>query len=200
MVTSTSCWLPGASARPMVHSAIGGCPPRGGEMLRRQGGARAGALSAIAAMAALGAPGGVALATARSATARQLAGAPVNPLSQPVAIAKAGRSLYVLDRNAVGRFDLRTSTYSNFAGTRYLAGSADGTGAGARFNGPQGITTDGVNLYVADTGNHTVRKVVIATQAVSTIAGLAGSPGSADGTGSTARFNQPSGIGADSAN
>jgi len=56
-------------------------------MVRRQRGARAGALLAIAAMAALAPPGGVALATAPSATARQLAGAPVNPLSQPVAIA-----------------------------------------------------------------------------------------------------------------
>ena len=56
-------------------------------MLLRRGRARAGALLAIAAMVALAPPGGVALATAPSATARQLAGAPVNPLSQPVAIA-----------------------------------------------------------------------------------------------------------------
>jgi len=52
---------------------------------------------------------------------------------------------------------------------------------------------------VADTNNHTIRKVVLATGEVTTIAGLAGSPGSADGLGSTARFNAPSGVAVDTA-
>ena len=42
---------------------------------------------------------------------------------------------------------------------------------------------------MADTNNHTIRKVVLATGEVTTIAGLAGNPGSADGMGSAARFN-----------
>src|SRR5213079_193597 len=87
-----------------------------------------------------------------------------------------------------------TSNLSTPYGVRPLAGSADGTGTAARFNDLQGLVTDGTNLYVADAGNHTIRKIVIATGVVTTIAGSAGSAGSGDGRGSAARFNQPFGI------
>jgi hypothetical protein len=53
------------------------------------------------------------------------------------------------------------------------------------------------NVYVADTFNHTIRKVT-PDGVVTTLAGLAGSSGSADGTGSTARFNEPRGVAVDS--
>jgi len=77
------------------------------------------------------------------------------------------------------------------------AGSADGTGSAARFNEPWGVAADGSgNVYVADTHNHTIRKITPAG-VVSTLAGLAGSPGSADGTGSTARFEGPWGVAVD---
>jgi hypothetical protein len=46
------------------------------------------------------------------------------------------------------------------------------------------------NVYVADTDNHTIRQLTPAKM-VSTLAGLAGSSGSADGTGSSARFYGP---------
>jgi hypothetical protein len=73
-----------------------------------------------------------------------------------------------------------------------MSGSSDGTDAAARFFNPQGITSDAAgNLYVADSGNDTIRKVVIATGAVSTLAGTAGMPGSSDGTGAAARFSYP---------
>src|ERR1035438_8571457 len=76
-------------------------------------------------------------------------------------------------------------------------GSADGTGVAARFANPWGVAADTAgNLYVADTDNHTIRKVT-AVGAVSTFAGLAGLSGSADGTGSGARFNQPQGVAVD---
>ena len=39
------------------------------------------------------------------------------------------------------------------------SGSANGTGTSASFNIPYGITTDGTNLYVADRGNHLIRKI-----------------------------------------
>jgi sugar lactone lactonase YvrE len=54
------------------------------------------------------------------------------------------------------------------------------------------------NVYVADTWNCTIRKVT-PTGGVTTLAGLAGSPGNADGTGSAAQFNQPSGVAVDGA-
>src|SRR5438132_28329 len=69
------------------------------------------------------------------------------------------------------------------------AGSTDGTASGARFNFPSGVAVDRVsNVYVADWGNSTIRKIT-PDGVVSTLAGLAGSLGSADGTASAARFS-----------
>jgi sugar lactone lactonase YvrE len=91
-------------------------------------------------------------------------------------------------------------TVSTLAGQVLSIGSSDGMGGAARFNYPSGVTTDNSgDLYVADTDNHTIRKIVASTGAVTTLAGLAGSSGSADGTGSAARFNNPSGVAVDSA-
>jgi hypothetical protein len=85
------------------------------------------------------------------------------------------------------------------AGTAGSSGSADGGAGVARFNQPYGVAADHAgHVYVADSGNDTVREVD-AGGTVSTLGGLAGSPGSADGTGSAARFNGPGGLAADSA-
>ena len=78
-------------------------------------------------------------------------------------------------------------------------GSANGTGTSASFNTPSGITTDGTNLYVADRENHLIRKIVISTGVVTTVAGT-GSQGSANGTGTSASFKYPSGITTDGTN
>src|SRR5947207_2104669 len=89
------------------------------------------------------------------------------------------------------------STYEPYSFTTFAGlppGSADGTGSAARFNSPGGVAVDSANnIYVADTSNSTIRKITPA-RVVSTFAGLAGSPGSANGTGSAARFNFPSGV------
>ena len=91
------------------------------------------------------------------------------------------------------------SAITTLAGRAGSAGSADGTGSAARFYYPRGVAVDSAgNVYVADTGNHTIRKVTPAG-VVTTLAGLAGSSGSADGTGSAARFNYPPGVAVDSA-
>src|SRR5437870_8892472 len=111
------------------------------------------------------------------ATARQLAGSIPNPFLETEAVAKAGDSLFVIDAHGIDRIHLPTTAFSLFAGSRGAAGSTDGTGQAARFNDPKGITTDGTNLFVADTGNHTIRKIVIATGVVTTIAGVAGQAG-----------------------
>jgi uncharacterized delta-60 repeat protein len=88
---------------------------------------------------------------------------------------------------------------TTLAGLAGPSGSLDGTGSMARFAYPSGVAVDNAgNVYVADDGNHTIRKVTPGG-AVTTLAGLAGSYGSADGTGSTARFNSPSGVAVDSA-
>jgi hypothetical protein len=117
-----------------------------------------------------------------------------------VAVDGAG-NVYVADTlNNTLRKVTTSGVVSTLAGTPGSSGSSDGPGTAARFQGPQGLTIDSAgNLYVADTNNHTIRKVVLATGEVTTIAGLAGSPGSADGLGSTARFNAPSGVAVDTA-
>src|ERR1035437_403540 len=87
---------------------------------------------------------------------------------------------------------------STLAGLAGVSGSADGTGSAALFNQPQGVAGDGAgNVYVADTGNHTIRQIAPGG-VVSTLAGLAGISGSANGTGGSARFYQPEGVAVDS--
>jgi len=88
---------------------------------------------------------------------------------------------------------------SLLAGNPYGPGSQDGTGAAAAFNSATGVATDSVgSVYVADTGNDTIRKIT-PEGVVSTFAGTAGMTGSADGTRAAARFNQPRGVATDSA-
>lgn len=113
--------------------------------------------------------------------------------NNPFGVAADATNLYVTDTNnfTIRKIVLSSGVVSTFAGT---ALGSDGTGAAARFNTTNGMTTDGSNLYVADTANHTIRKVVISSGAVTTLAGLALTSGSADGTGVAARFSYPSGI------
>ena len=88
---------------------------------------------------------------------------------------------------------------STLAGSAGLVGSADGSGAAARFHFPRGVATDSLgNVYVADESNHTIRKIT-SGGVVSTLAGSAGLFSSADGSGAAARFSVPSGVATDSA-
>jgi len=83
------------------------------------------------------------------------------------------------------------------AGMAGYSGYADLNGPLARFSGPLGIARDGLgNVYVADAGNHAIRKIA-STGAVSTLAGGSGS-GYADGTGAAALFHRPWGVASDS--
>lgn len=80
-------------------------------------------------------------------------------------------------------------------------GTANGTGAVARFNGPAGIAVDSTgNIYVADTFNHTIRKITLAAGVgtATTFAGTALMAGTADGTGANARFAFPHSLSVDS--
>jgi sugar lactone lactonase YvrE len=89
-------------------------------------------------------------------------------------------------------------TITTFAGSAGIVGSADGTGTAAQFNQPGGVVVDGSgNVYVADTGNATIRKITPAG-VVTTLAGSPATRGSTDGTGSGATFNQPGGLALDS--
>ena len=87
---------------------------------------------------------------------------------------------------------------STFAGSPGISGSADGLGTNALFNAPQGVAADSSgNVYVSDTGNFTIRKITPGGM-VSTLAGLAGNAGSANGMGTNAAFYEPEGVAVDS--
>ena len=84
---------------------------------------------------------------------------------------------------------------STLAGTG-IRGQADGTTATAQFDSPTDLAFDGQgNLYVADFGNHNIRKITPAG-VVSTLAG-SGIAGFANGPGAMAQFNGPIGIAVD---
>ncbi|MBF9224358.1 NHL repeat-containing protein [Hymenobacter ruricola] len=94
---------------------------------------------------------------------------------------------------------LNTGAVTTLAGTAHQPGTADGVGAAAGFRFPLGVAVDGNGtVYVADQSNHVIRRISPAG-AVSTVAGLALSPGTADGSGSTARFRYPYGVAVDGA-
>ena len=117
----------------------------------------------------------------------------------PFGVTTDGTNLYITDRNnhTLRMLNIATGAVTTLAGTAGTSGTTDGTGTAARFNSPYGITTDGTNLYVADTFNHVIRKVAIASGVVTTLAGNAGTSGSTDGIGTAALFNDPHGIATD---
>src|SRR5262249_47770343 len=92
-----------------------------------------------------------------------------------------------------------TGVVTTLAGTVGATGAADGSGSAARFNYPQDVVVDGVgDLYVADGVNHVIRKIT-SSGVVTTWAGAAGQPGTANGTGRAASFYGPCGLPLDSA-
>ena len=105
-------------------------------------------------------------------------------------------NVYIADTgNHVIRKITSGGAVTNLAGLSGVSGSDDGAGSNARFNKPQGIIVDNAGtVYVTDTGNFTIRKIT-AGGVVTTLAGLAGVSGTNNGTGTTARFAQPEGIG-----
>src|SRR5690606_24340014 len=107
-----------------------------------------------------------------------------------------GGSLFVADGGEANRI----RRIGPDGAVRTLAGGAegfvDGTGSAARFHTPSGLAVDALgNLYVADTGNHAIRRVTPGGD-VTTLAGD-GTPGFRDGLAGQARFHGPMGVAVD---
>ncbi|WP_438479087.1 immunoglobulin domain-containing protein [Oleiharenicola lentus] len=115
-------------------------------------------------------------------------------------------TLYVADSGTSVIYKITSQGSIAFAGARYdpfysgnipIGINRDGLGTDARFYQPYGLALDhSGNLYVADSGNQTIRKITPDGN-VTTLAGTPNIRGSVDGTGSTARFAGPVSIAVD---
>ncbi len=117
------------------------------------------------------------------------AGLAINPNTNELMVAD-------LDNNQIRKVEryINNATQqvvTTFAGVKLLNGAyLDAAKASAKFNGPVGIAVaSNGDIYVADRNNHVIRK--ISGGNVTTIAGLAGTSGHTNGTGSAARFSAP---------
>ncbi|WP_420475669.1 hypothetical protein [Noviherbaspirillum sp. ST9] len=119
--------------------------------------------------------------------------------NQPLGLARdSSGNLYVADSaNHTIRKIAPSGAVTTLAGTAGISGSNDGAGAAARFSALKGLAVDsGGNVYAVD--NSAIRKIS-PLGVVTTLAGVAGELGDADGTGSAARFRRPWGIAVDAA-
>src|SRR5262245_299905 len=119
-----------------------------------------------------------------------------------VAVDSTGTTMYIADADmhVVRKVDA-VGTITTIAGSPGISGTGgDGGPATSGFlNGPQHLALSGTTLYVADTGNHRIRKVNLAALPSPTISLVAGStPGYQDGLILTAKFNAPNGVAVDS--
>ncbi len=110
-------------------------------------------------------------------------------------------NLFVADagNRVIRKITLKAGSWvtTTLAGNPGVAGSADGTNGGARFQSPSALAADAAgNLFVLDDEAHVLRKITMqGTNAiVTTLAGVAGETGSADGANSEVRFNLPQGL------
>jgi sugar lactone lactonase YvrE len=121
------------------------------------------------------------------------------PLDSNPLAASTTFTLTVTDQGGTATAQVRVlaGDLALFAGSPTNAGDANGSGSAARFYGPTGLATDSAgNIYVADTGNDTIREIT-PQGAVTTFAGEPQVPGSNDSATGTAHFNQPSGVAVD---
>jgi sugar lactone lactonase YvrE len=97
--------------------------------------------------------------------------APTTPLAFPGKVVANGDRLIIADTNH-NRIVVTTldGTVRQVIGSG-AAGLVDGTRDSAMFNHPQGLAVDGETVYVADTDNHAIRRVDLASGEVTTIAG-----------------------------
>lgn len=112
-------------------------------------------------------------------------------------------NLYVADsgNNAIRKVTQGGVVSTVAGGGIGVVGSTNGATASATFNAPRGVAVDAAgNVYVADTGNHLIRKIAagqVTTFAGSTLSGFFG--GFANGTGTASMFDSPMDVAVDGA-
>jgi hypothetical protein len=116
---------------------------------------------------------------------------------RPYGVATDGTNVYVADtgNNMIRQIVISTGVVTTLAGS-VAGGSFNATGTAASFSSPTGVATDGTNVYVADSSNNLIRKIVISTGVVTTLAGSLNS-GSTNATGTAASFDFPVGLATD---
>ncbi len=122
-----------------------------------------------------------------------VATAPSAPrLDFPAGLDTDGAAVYAANsrNNTIARIDL-SGAISIVAGQLFKEGSSDGTGPNALFNSPDGLTIASGALWVSDTSNSDLRKIVLSTKVVTTPVGAANTSGTEDGHGASAHFNLP---------
>ena len=101
------------------------------------------------------------------------------------------------NKHIIFTYNIKTGEHKPFAGIQNQAGYMDGERLDAQFNGPKQICFDQEgNLYVADSGNHIIRKIDT-NGMVSTVIGIPGVKGYVDGNPDFAMFNNPWGVAID---
>ena len=131
-------------------------------------------------------------------------GAPVTgtPLRGPRTMAMAPNGdLYLALRegNAILRIDARTETLHRIAGTGEQGYSGDGGPAlAAKLGGPKGLAYAGGQLYVADTENHVIRQIDLASGLISTALGTGTRGDGPETSPLECKLSRPHGLLADS--
>ena len=119
--------------------------------------------------------------------------------NQPGGIVVAGDGTITLADTANGTIRRITpgGVVTTLAGSPTNRGNHDGAGSSATFSSPRGLALSPAGtVFVADAMNHTIRRIA-SNAVVDTFAGTAGVAGAVDGTGTTARFNFPTGVALD---
>jgi sugar lactone lactonase YvrE len=116
--------------------------------------------------------------------------------AQPSGLAAAGERLYVADSetSAIREVSLPSGRVSTVVGQGLFEfGDVDGVGDAVRLQHPLGIWHHDGALYVADSYNNKVKRVLPRTRASATLLGD-GAPGYQDGAPGAARFREPGGL------
>lgn len=100
----------------------------------------------------------------------------------------------VQGQHCIYKHNISEGTCELWAGRKNTSGYLDGALDEAQFNEPCQICADDDHIYVADSKNHCIRKITLATGYVSTLAGTPKIPGYANGPAEAAAFNTPMGL------